>query len=97
MKSFLLVFLSIFTFALLIEIDPETYGCKLPESSEGKDECCWTNSDACCEPPEPNQGCDMVITTCCKKRVVNELTGEITYIYSPGKFHYYPGEEDSMK
>ena len=92
MKSFILLFLSIFAFSLLAKIDEETYGCKLPKAGEGKDQCCWVNSNGCCEPPKSNQACTMVITTCCKKRVVNELTGEVTYVYS----HSYGGiPEDS--
>ena len=92
MKSFLLLFLSIFTFALLVKVDEETYGCKLPKEGEGKDQCCWVNNNGCCKPPEPGQACIMAITTCCKKRVVDELTGEVTYSYS----HSYGGiPEDS--
>ena len=81
MKLFILLFFSIFAFILVNRIDPETYGCKLPPLGEGGNSCCWVNSNACCEPPEPEQGCDMVITDCFKKRVINELTGEITYTF----------------
>ena len=89
MKSFILLFLSLLTFALLvkIDVDEETYGCKLPKEGEGKDQCCWVNSNGCCKPPQPNQACTMAITTCCKKRVIDELTGEVTYVYS----HSYGG------
>ena len=82
MKSFILLFLSIFALVSLTSIvDEETYGCKIPKSGEGKDQCCWVNGNGCCKPPQPNQLCTMVITTCCKKRVIDD-NGRVTYVYS---------------
>ena len=84
MKSFivLVLFLVVFSKAIKIDgiVDEANYGCKLSEG-EGKNQCCWVNSNGCCKPPSSGQACPMVITTCCKKRVVDE-NGVVTYVYS---------------
>ena len=68
-------------------VDEENYGCQF---SEGKNQCCWVNSNGCCKPPSRGQACTMVITTCCKRKEVDELTGKVTYVYtqSPGGLIY---------
>ena len=65
----------------VIKPNESTYGCKL---SDDKDQCCWVNSNGCCKPPQRGQGCDMVITNCCKKRACNEKSGICTYEFSHG-------------
>ena len=86
MKSFILLALFLVVFSNDfkiggIVIDEANYGCKLSNEAEGKDQCCWVNSNGCCKPPLSGQACPMVITTCCKKRVVDE-NGVVTYVYS---------------
>ena len=84
MKSFILLAFLLVVFSKVggIVVDEANYGCKLPK---GEDVCCWVNSNGCCKPPLSGQACTMVITTCCKKRVVDE-NGVVTYVYthSPG-------------
>ena len=55
------------------------HGCTIPE---GGSQCCWTNSNGCCN-PTPGQICTMAITTCCKHKVVNS-DGTVTYNYTRG-------------
>ena len=54
--------------------------------NEGEDKCCWTNPNACCEPPTPAKGeelaCAEVITTCCKTKYYDEGTKTYKYKYS---------------
>ena len=84
MKSLLLFFalISLVFSQKIIKKDESTHGCIIPE---GEHKCCWVNNDGCCKPPEPNQGCTMAITTCCKMRVYDEETGTYKYEYS----HHY--------
>ena len=81
MKALYLFALIALAFGQITVLKPNesTYGCKL---SDDKDQCCWVNSNGCCQPPKASQACLMVITTCCKKRVCNERTGICTYQYS---------------
>ena len=81
MKTLIYLFALIsLTFGMVkIGTNEDTYGCKLPD---GRDQCCWVNSNGCCKPPQAGQGCTMAITTCCKKKKCNEKTGVCVYEYS---------------
>ena len=62
MKSFgFLILFVIITFALSIRSEMECNRTK-----DGKLECCWENSNTCCEPPKEDEMCGDAITTCCK-------------------------------
>ena len=80
MKS-LLIFFAILVLAfsqIKLDFSDETHGCQIPE---GEEECCWINSNGCCQ-PGIGQICTMAIKTCCKKKVYDEETGEYKYVYN---------------
>ena len=82
MKSFvfLLALLSlVFAKINLKTQNEDTHGCVI---KEGQEECCWVNNNGCCAPVSPGTMCTMAITTCCKRKVLDETTGKYKYSYS---------------
>ena len=54
--------------------------CKLGDN----DSCCWLNRNGCCQPPKIGQMCTQALTTCCKRKVVDDK-GKVTIEYYRGK------------
>ena len=72
-----------FIFAIQsISINNESYGCTLKGSQT---QCCWTNSNGCCEPSLKPRMCTQVITTCCKTKVYDSTKTFYIYKYSRSK------------
>ena len=61
MNSFgILILIALITFALSISRDRQ---CTI---KDGKETCCWWNSNTCCHGYKPGQKCGMAFTRCCE-------------------------------
>ena len=64
MKYFLFCFAIVFVLISSQSFDIKD-NCTI---QEGKEECCWTNSDSCCIKPNEGEVCSDVLTQCCKNK-----------------------------
>ena len=64
MKYFLFYFAIVFVLISSQSFDVKD-NCTIPE---GKEECCWTNSNSCCIKPNENVACSAALTQCCKNK-----------------------------